>query len=231
MLALALFGLPLAVAQNMCANSVTYGGGIDPSVFTWAAPPLPWGTTPSSAYPNGFRQAMIQGENEAVFCLTVPSSANRMVNVLVETTGTDSKICVTDPNTNPVTDSTSSTPALCQSGQFSTCFPAPTGSDLKLVFYLPQGVESALRFSYKILTSNERNSINTDNSASNNIEMWCGMIAGSNSTTYPSQLSGIGLSDQATVPAGATAQTPNNAASATTSLVLLSVLTMMIALF
>ena len=232
MLALALFGASLATAQ-MCSSVVQYQAGIDPSVFSWAVPPLPWGTTPSSIYPNGFRQAMIQAENAVVFCLTIPSSANKMVDVLVETAGTDSKVCITDPNANQINDASATAPVLCQSGQFSACFAAPTTSDLKLIFYLPQGVESDQRFSYKILLSANRDSINTDNSASNNIEMWCNMIVGSESTTFPTQLASIGLSEQVTVPAGTTQQTttPNNAASTTTSLVLLSVMTLMIVLF
>ena len=235
MLALVLAGLPLmAFAQNsMCAKSaaVVNPPGIDPNVFTWVEPSLPWGTTPDSINPNGFRSALIRGENEAVFCLDIPDSADRMVQVLIETNSPSGQICVADKDFNPLLD-TATTPAVCETRQISHCFAAPTSSDLSLMMYLPTGIESDLGFQYKIRVSSKRNSIDSTNSAVNNIEMWCGMISGSEENTFPSQLGGgAGVSELAEIPREPVGQNTNNAASSTSSLVLFSVMTLMIALF
>jgi len=151
--------------------------------YTWQNPPA------TEDFPNGFRSAQIYHENSPPFCLNVRGTANTMVKVIVEGDAPDARLCIASQDYDPMSPNPSALMPRCDNGQVSACFPADVGQDFNLMIFCQGGcAEGDTGFRYKVFHSQRRNQINTANSATENIDMWCMMIDGTGQNDSPKEI-------------------------------------------
>lgn len=204
-----LLAIPAAVMGNQCDreyNIETPTGQdfpIDNWKTTWRAPNM--GSDymdPDSRFPNGFRRAQIYAENDPPFCLEVDDTENHMVKVMVEA-DTEARVCIVSQDYDELAPGApSALMKRCDIHQVQACFPAPTDKDFKLMVYCESGCpEGETPFMYKVFKSMRRDQINPDNSALDNIDMWCMNVDGDEPSMnlWPSEL-GLDIPDEEAIP-------------------------------
>jgi hypothetical protein len=146
--------------------------------------------TEPSATPCGFRVGEIQEDNNPGFCLHVSRVQDSNVQVLLESQEPGVKICIKTKAPEGAIVSTGALEPICGEGRLRACFPAessnfnPSGP---LDFYITAVPATAqVSFWYKVQHSMKRSDpAIADNSALNNVDMWCSMIEGTEKTWWP----------------------------------------------
>jgi len=167
---------------------------------TWTAvPPANWDYNQTSetvsvvgtptTTPCGYKSAQIYEDNNPGFCLTIPNSRDRMVQVMLEAEEDSQIICLKTaaPSTNPM--AAGALDPICGVGRLRACFPAEssfyTSNNLQVYVYSdPPTAE--FTFWYKADHSDyTRQDVPAASSATDNVDMWCQMISGTSQTLWP----------------------------------------------
>jgi len=135
-------------------------------------------------YPAGFKPYNLREFNEPPTCIHVPNSANKKVEVMIETAQKDSRICIMDGNDMGIgTNSEVGNVETCDNGQLYACFTAATqgSGDFYFYIYCDGSCESTDVDLWVRIRVSETNWNAGKQSTADDIEMWCEMEKGSKS--------------------------------------------------
>jgi len=83
----------------------------------------------AEVYPAGFRPYVLEEFNEPPVCIHVPNSKDKKVEIMIESTEENAKICVQDASDLGISTNDVGAFNACGSGQFYACFTAAVAED------------------------------------------------------------------------------------------------------
>jgi len=193
----------IADLRKQCDNEYHTWYDVPESQWYWDDD---WRQQEETVYPVGFRSYTLKEFSEPPVCIHVPSSADKKVEILIESEQGNANICVQDASDLGVGTNNVGMVSTCGKGQFYACFTAAVadggddeGQNFSFFVHCGESCETSdVDLLIRVRTS-EQSWNEGKTGVENDLEMWCEMEKSTEVTdsqgeflgyynTYPSEL-------------------------------------------
>lgn len=125
--------------------------------------------------PAGFKSYSLAEFNEPPVCLSVPHSANKKVEVMIETDSKDSRVCIIDGSDLGVSNNNVGNIKTCDNGQLYACFNGQDNSSFEFYIFCDEACEASDVQIWVRIRISEGDWDTGKTTTEDDIEMWCEM--------------------------------------------------------